>query len=152
MIKQLILAFAIVALPALLSAQMSKAFELGTDEVHYEQLVGNHSQSLLEATGGNITQAFEGWLDMQQAIDAYATSQNYDLNGVKVWLHVFWAPDGAIDELGFLLRPDSRFVDKAELKALFAGFIQQYRLPVQSGRGFNHYTGATFPTISKRRG
>jgi hypothetical protein len=152
MLKQLILALAITALPLLASAQLEKVFLLGTEEQRYEQLVSDYSQSLLEATNGNITQAFEGWLDMQQAIDRYASEQNYDLNGVKVWLHVFWGPNGSIDNLGFLLRPDSRFVETAELRALLAGFIKEYRLPVQSGRNFNHYTGATFPTIAQPRG
>ena len=152
MTKQLLLALAIVALPFLASAQLEKVFLLGEEEERYEQLVGSYSQSLLEATSGNITQAFEGWLDMQKAIDRYATSQNYDLNGVKVWLHVFWNANGSIDHLGFLLRPDSRFVKNDELRALLAGFIGQYQLPFQSGRTFNHYTGATFPTISQPRG
>lgn len=152
MLKQLLLVIAITALPFLASAQLDKIFVLGTEEQRYEQLVGSYSQSLLEATAGDITQAFEGWLDMQKALDSYAAAQNYDLNGVKIWLHVFWAPDGAIDNLGFLLRPDSRFVDTAELRALLAGFIQQYRLPVKSDRNFNHYTGAAFPTIAKSRG
>ncbi|MEL7221238.1 MAG: hypothetical protein AAGJ93_07965, partial [Bacteroidota bacterium] len=118
----------------------------------YEQLTSGYTQTLLEATGGDITQAFEAWLDMQQAIDAYAKTQNYDLNGVRLWMHVFWGPNGDIDQMGFLLRPDSRLVDENEIKALLAGFIGQYRLPVQSSQKFNHYTGATFPTLSQRKG
>ncbi len=134
------------------SGSMSKVFVLGAEEQRYEQLTSSYTQSLLEATGGDITKAFESWLDMQQNIDSYAASQNYDLNGVRLWLHVFWAPDGSIDQLGFLLRPDSRLVEEKEIQALLAGFIGQYKLPVQSQRTFNHYTGATFPTLSQRRG
>lgn len=133
------------------STSLDKVFALGTEEEHYERLTGEYSQSLLEAASGDITQAFESWLNMQQAMDAYANSQSYDLNGVKVWLHVFWSADGNIDELGFLLRPDSRFVDEKELKVLLAGFIENYKLPLQSGRKFSHYTGATFPTLSQRK-
>lgn len=128
-----------------------QVFELGTDEQRYEQLTGSYSQSLLEATGGDITRAFESWLDMQQAIDTYAAEQNYDLNGVRMWLHVFWGPTGRIDQIGFLLRPDSRNVSAAEIKALLGGFAGRYTLPVQSGQRFSHYTGATFPTLSQRR-
>ncbi len=133
-------------------AQTDKVFLLGSEEQRYEQLTSGYTQTLLEATGGDITQAFESWLDMQQAIDAYAVSQNYDLNGVRLWMHVFWAPNGNIDQMGFLLRPDSRLVDENEIKALLAGFIGQYRLPIQSSQKFSHYTGATFPTLSQRKG
>lgn len=134
------------------SGSMNKVFVLGAEEQRYEQLTSSYTQSLLEATGGDITKAFESWLDMQQSIDRYAASQNYDLNGVRLWLHVFWAPDGNIDQLGFLLRPDSRLVDEKEIQVLLAGFISQYTLPVQSQRTFSHYTGATFPTLSQRNG
>lgn len=154
--KHIIIAVLLVSsLPTFIQAQsgnMEKVFLLGAEEQRYEQLTSSYSQSLLEATGGNITSAFEGWLHMQQAIDAYAASQNYDLNGVRLWLHVFWAPTGEVDQIGFLLRPDSRLVDDNEIKALLAGFVGQYRLPVQSQQKFSHYTGATFPTISQRRG
>lgn len=143
----------LVGLPLLITAQSSKmdqVFLLGEEEARYEQLTSIHSQSLLEATSGDIEAALNSWLAMQQAMDAYAAQINYDINGVKVWLHVFWDADGSIAHLGFLLRPDSRLVDQNELKAFFAGFIEQYQLPVQSDRKFSHYTGAAFPTLSQR--
>ena len=152
--KQQLIIFLFALTPFLAFAQSSsldKVFLLGTEEQAYERYTGEYSQSLLEATSGNITQAFEGWLDMQQAIDAYSQSQAYNLNGVKIWLHVFWGADGRIDHLGFLLRPDSRFVDTNELKVLLAGFIENYRFRITSGAKFSHYTGATFPTLSQRK-
>ena len=133
------------------SGSMDKVFILGSGEERYEQLTSSYAQPLLDATGGDITRAFESWLNMQQAIESYAISQNYDLNGVRLWLLVFWAPTGEIDYIGFLLRPDSRLVDEQEIKALLAGFLNGYRLPVQSERTFSHYTGATFPTLSQRK-
>ena len=87
---------------------------------------------------------------MQKAMDAYAENIDFDLKGVKVWLHVFWSETGRIDHLGFLLRPDSRLINVSELKVFFAGFIEQYQLQVTSTRKFNHYTGATFPTVAER--
>ena len=155
MMRSLITTVCLFALPLLVSAQsgsLDKIFVLGSEEQRYEQLTSTYSQSLLEASAGDITKAFEGWLDMQQAMDNYANSQNFDLNGVRLWLHVFWAENGQIDQIGFLLRPDSRLVSEDEIKVLLAGFIEQYRLPVQSSQKFNHYTGAAFPTLSQRRG
>ena len=156
MIRLIFSAVCVLVLSATAMAQsgsMDKVFQLGTEEQRYEQLTSTYSQSLLEATGGDITAAFEGWLNLQQAIDVYADNQGFDLNGVRLWMHVFWAADGGIDQLGFLLRPDSRLVQENEIKALLAGFIEQYRLPLQSvsNMKFNHYTGAAFPTLSQRR-
>lgn len=152
--KRQVIIFLFALTPVLAIAQSSsldKIFLLGTEEQTYERYTGEYSQSLLEAASGNITQAFESWLDMQQAIDAYSKSQAYDLNGVKIWLHVFWGTNGQIDHLGFLLRPDSRFVDTNELKVLLAGFIENYRFRITSAAKFSHYTGATFPTLSQRK-
>ncbi len=143
----------ILAFPLLLpaqSSQLEQIFILGEEEQLYEQLTSSYSQSLLEAASGDIETAFDSWLHMQQAMDAYAQQIGYDLNGVKVLLHVFWDTSGSIDRLGFLLRPDSRLVDQAELRAFFAAFVDQYRLPLTSDLQFNHYTAAAFPTISQR--
>ena len=132
------------------SANMDKVFVLGEEEQLYEQLTSSYSQSLLEAASGDIEVAFDSWLNMQQSMDDYAEQIAYNLDGVKVWLHVFWSKEGKIDRLGFLLRPDSRLVDQSELKAFFAGFVGEYQLPLTSGMQFSHYTGAAFPTISRR--
>lgn len=149
-----ILIFLLALSPFLAVAQSSaldKVFVLGEQEQRYEALTSAYTQSLLEASSNSITTAFEGWLQMQKDFEAYAVQQKYDLNGVRLWLHVFWAADGRIDNVGFLLRPDSKFVPSQEIKVLLAGFIESYRFPVQSTMKFSHYTGATFPTLLQRK-
>ena len=123
---------------------------LGENEKNYERLARAYSLSLLEACNNDIKQAFEKWLAMMVEVDKYAKKINYDLKGVKVWLHVFWAEDGSIDNLGYLLRPDSRNIDSKELKAFFSGFLRQYKFPITASRKFSHYTGATFPTFKEK--
>ncbi|MEM1217196.1 MAG: hypothetical protein AAGJ82_15985, partial [Bacteroidota bacterium] len=63
----LIVATLLIGLPSRTTAQINNVFQLGTDEQQYEQLTGAYAQSLLEATNNDITRAFEGWLDLQQA-------------------------------------------------------------------------------------
>lgn len=130
--------------------KMPAVFKLGENEKNYEKLTRSYSLSLLEACNNDIKVAFEKWLEMMVEVDTYAKKINYDLKGVKVWLHVFWAEDGSIDNIGYLLRPDSRNVDSAELKAFLASFCRQYKFPITASRRFSHYTGATFPTFKER--
>lgn len=130
--------------------QLAKVFVLGEGEERYEQLTSTYTQTLLGASQNDIEVAFSRWLDMMRAMDAHAEKVNFNLKGVKVWFHVFWSENGNIDYLGFLLRPDSRYVDVAELKAFFSDFIANYQLSVRADRKFSHYTGATFPTISEK--
>ena len=132
------------------TSSMDKVFVLGDAETDYEKMTSIYSQSMLEAADMDIAVAFSNWLGMLQEIDGYAEEIDYDIKGVKVWLHVFWNEQGGIDKLGFLLRPDSRYIETDELRAFFAGFIKQYAFPLTSDRKFNHYTGATFPTISEK--
>lgn len=130
------------------------AFELGkANEKAYEQLAQNNTQSLLEVAKFDLSQAFDQWVSMMKEMDNYAEQINYDLKGIKAFLHVFWASDGHIEHIGYLLRPDSKNLtnkEKKELSAFFSSFARQYRFPLTSNRAFNHYTVATFPTVVER--
>lgn len=150
--KLTILVILLTLCAGLVTAQstMEKVFKLGEKEEWYEQLTSTYNETLLSACDNDIKMAFGKWMDMMQAMDAHADKVNFNLKGVQVWLHVFWNPEGSIDQLGFLMRPESRNVGEQELKAFFASFIKEYRLPLQNDRKFSHYTGATFPTISER--
>ncbi len=125
-------------------------FVLGENEKNYEYLTQQYSQSLLEASGNDIKKAFNYWIDMMSAMDDYSNRVRYDLKGVKVWIHVFWAADGKVDHIGYILRPDSRNVKTEELTAFFSSFTRNYQFPLKSGKNFNHYTGASFPTFVQR--
>lgn len=127
----------------------SDVFILGENESEYLVLQTSYSKSLLEACNNDLQLAFDTWLDMMQEMDRYAEKIDYDIRGVKVMFHVFWNPDGSVAKLGYLLRPDSKLLPEAELKAFFSSFIRRYKLPMTSDKRFMHYTGATFPTFSE---
>lgn len=133
-------------------SELPAVFVLGEEEQAYEQLTKDYSQSLLTTCNYDMQVAFEKWLEMMQEMEAYADKINFDLKGVSVWFHVFWNTDGHIDHIGFLLRPNSRNVPKAELAAFLTTFMRRYTFPVTSSQKFSHYTGATFPTFSQRIG
>ena len=81
---------------------LPKVFALGEQEKAYEQLNKTYSQTLLEASGNDIKLAFTYWLDMMEAMDKYAEKIKFDLKGIRLWIHVFWAEDGTIDHIGYL--------------------------------------------------
>jgi len=131
-------------------ASMPKVFLMGENEAGYEKLTQDYAQSLLEVCGNDMEAAFENWLGMMREMEGYAKKIKFDLKGVKLWMQVFWAPDGKIDHIGYLLRSDSRNVNTAELSAFFSSFINRYKLPKTSDKKFAHYTGATFPTFVEK--
>ena len=133
-------------------SELPRVFVLGEEEQAYEQLTKDYSQSLLTACNYDMKAAFDKWLGMMQEMETYSEKINFDLKGISVWFHVFWNTDGNIEHIGFLLRPNSRNVPKAEMAAFLTTFMRRYTFPVTSGQKFSHYTGATFPTFSQRIG
>lgn len=129
---------------------LPSVFVLGEYEEAYEAVKQDYSRTLLEVTNYDTEAAFGNWMEMMQALQDHAEKLKYDLKGVKVWLHAFWAPDGSIEHFGYLLRPDSRNVDQLELAAVLKTFMKKYRFPIRSDKEFSHYTGANFPIYSEK--
>ncbi len=132
------------------NTDLPQVFLLGDEERAYESLTQNYKQSLLEACDNDMKLAFDKWLKMMQDVEAYADKINYDINGIRLLMHVFWNESGKIDYLGFFIRPNSRNVDPAEIKAFFTSFIADYKFDLSSNKKFAHYTKATFPTFHER--
>lgn len=132
------------------------AFELGqVNEKAYEALSQEYNQSLLEVANFDMNKAFDQWVELMKSIDAYAARINFSekIKGVQAFLQVFWSPDGSIDHIGYLLRPDSKNLtetDKQELAAFFSSFTRQHSFPLTSTKKFNHYTEVTFPTVVEK--
>ena len=83
---------------------------------------------------------------MLSEMEAYAGNIDFDLNGVKIWLKVFWNANGTIDHLSFYRKPNSRNVDVDELKAFLSSFINHYQMPINTTVKFTHNGSAQFPT------
>lgn len=131
--------------------ELPKVFKLGTNEAAYETLAQEYPQTLLAACNNDMKVAFDKWLEMMKALDEHAGRINFDIKGIKVRLHVFWDADGTIKHIGYILRSDSRVLEKeAEFGAFLSSFTRQYRFPVQSQQKYSHYSIATFPTFSER--
>ena len=131
---------------------LPRVFVLGEDEQAYNHLVESYgTSSLLNVCQNDMEKAFGKWLDMMGAMEAYAQKINFDINGVKIWVHVFWSADGTIDHIAYHLKPNSRNIDQQEFTAFLSSFIKNYKFPLTTdGVNYSHYASASFPTFSKR--
>jgi hypothetical protein len=127
------------------------SFLLGEDEAAYEKLCEAHPRTLIGVSNNDIDAALKNWFGLVKSIETYANSVNFKVDGLRVWLHIFWNTDGKIDHIGFFLMPNSRFFKEEELKALLSGFIRQYKPVLNSDRPFSHYTSASFPVLSAKK-
>ncbi len=133
-----------------LMGQAAAVFMLGDDDQRYEQLSDSHPATLLDAAGGRLDTAAVHWLSLLRAMEAQAQAVRYELGGIRMWLHVFFAADGQITSIGFRLRPESRNVDTAGLRDFLTGFVRVSPAGLPYRSPYAHYTSATFPTYVER--
>lgn len=129
---------------------LPKVFLLGNHEVAYEKLSGEGT-SLLAVCEDDFNAAHGKWNSLLKEMEAHAEMINYDIKGVKMWLHVFWDDKGKINHIAFYLKPNSRNVKTEEMTAFLTDFVNNYHLPAQYDDHFSHYSGAAFPTLNWKK-
>lgn len=130
-------------------SELPAVFRIGEYESFYSHLYAEYPGFLLSETGNNMNAAFEKWLNMIYAMEEHSKALNFDLNGLKVWLNIFFDKEGGIDYLQFHKKPYSKNIDDKELKAFFSSFIKSYKMPISADEKFNHSGSAGFPTFGQ---
>ena len=125
---------------------LPKVFQIGEYEDQYGLLYETYHDILLSVCGDDMTLAFDKWMDMIAEMEAYAQQIDFDLNGVKIWLKVFWNEDGTIQHISFYRKPNSINVDVAEMSAFLSSFMNRYKMPINTNLKFTHNGSAQFPT------
>ena len=132
------------------SARAPEVFLIGQYEDQYLLLSEDHPQPFLDVYDNNIEQAFKGWSELLMDIEDHATNVQFDLKGVKLWLNIWFNPDGTISHLAYYPKPNSRNIPEDQLTAFFKTFVRQYHFLEKSNQGFQHSASASFPTFFHR--
>lgn len=127
-------------------SELPKVFLIGEYESMYIDLYDAYPGILLSESANDMDKAFEKWLYIVYSMEEHAQKIDYDLKGLKLWLHLFFDQYGKIDYLMFHKKPVSKNIDDKELSAFFRSFIRDFRLPVEARQKFNHSGSASFPT------
>jgi hypothetical protein len=125
---------------------LPKVFQIGEYEEQYGLLYEIYHDILLTVCNDDMNLAFDKWMNMISEMEAYANKIDFDLNGVKIWLKVFWNEDGTIRYLSYYRKPNSRNIDPAELSAFLSSFMNVYQMRVKSTVKYTHNGSAQFPT------
>ena len=128
---------------------LPEVFQIGEHEEAFEALSFTYNTSLLAACDENMDMAYKKWLDMLQSLESFGHSNGVDLNGVKMWLNVFWDKNGGIDHMAYFLKPQSKNIDQRYLTALFKEFSLTYQFPLTYPGKYSHYGLARFPVFAK---
>lgn len=128
---------------------LPKVFMIGQNEEDYEELVSECSNPLLTVCQDSMDLAYRRWMTMLSKMEQYAEKSDFDIKGIKIWLNIFWNPDGTIKHLVYFPKPNSRNMDFEELTKYFFKFVEVYNMESLDNACFSHYGSAAFPTFAE---
>jgi len=127
---------------------LPSVFMIGQNDILYEELVEECTHPLLTACQDSMDLAYQKWVELLSEMEVEAEKSEFDIKGIKIWLNVFWKPDGSIKHLVYFPKPTSRNMDFSDLTKFFGRFVKVYEMEKISNECYSHYGSATFPTFS----
>ncbi len=124
-----------------------RAFLIGENEEHFELLVTEHSEQLLNVCNNSMDKAYDAWVNLLKDLEGFAEDRNFDLKGTKIWINVFWNTDGSIRNIVYYPKPNSKNMDFSLLSSFLADFVASYQFALTNDKPFSHYGSASFPTF-----
>ncbi|MDQ3142288.1 MAG: hypothetical protein M3Q56_08580 [Bacteroidota bacterium] len=130
--------------------KLPKSFLLGEYEQAYEKLINTYSNLLIQAYDNDLIKAFDLWSTFLLDMEEYAKKNNFELNGLKLWLNVFFNPDGTIQHIVYFPKPNSRNMQFELLSTFFISFSNNYHIKDYLKFKCAQYGTVSFPTFYKR--
>jgi hypothetical protein len=132
------------------ASSVPNVFLIGQFEDQYLALSKEYPVSFLSVYHDDIDRAYRSWTNILMDMEDYAGQINFDIKGIKLWINIYFNQDGTIAHLAFFPKPNSRYVPEEYLTAFFKNFVNDYKLPVKSEKGFQNSASAAFPTFFHR--
>lgn len=121
---------------------------IGENDQEYSALLNNYPASLLTVSNDSIDKAYENWMYLMKDIETFAKKTNFDLNGIKIWLNVFWNKNGYIEMITYYPKPNSKNMDFGLLTKFFLNFAKNYSPRLSYKQNFNHFGSCKFPSYA----
>lgn len=115
-----------------------------------EDLSATYKSSLFSASDADFIKTTKNWHHLLIGLEKYAEEIDFDLKGIKVWIKVFFAKDGNIDHITYILSETSINIDSIELEAFLRSFIKNYKLPISHEQKFAYDARVRFPLYLMR--
>jgi hypothetical protein len=121
-------------------------FTVGEYGKQYEQLVMDCETHLIELTDQSMDSAYVYWLDLMKQLEFHADTSGFDIKGVKIWINIFWNPNGTMRHIVFFPKKSSRNIDFDKLKLVLERFARKFKIIARYKDCFSHFGSASFPT------
>ena len=139
------------ATPSIKTDSLPTVFALGQyDGQPFEKLKADCETQLLTVCRNDMEMAYFLWVHVLKHIETQATKTGFDMNGVKLWLYIFWNKDGSIKNIAFFPKPNSKNFKTEDMAAFLSSFCKTYKFPMTSEGNFSHYSTANFPVLVEK--
>lgn len=126
-------------------------FALGQyDGQPFESLKADHETQLLAVCRKDMEMAYYLWVHVLKHIETQSVKTGFNLDGVKLWLYVFWNKDGTINNIAFYPKPNSKNIKNEDMAAFLTSFCKIYKFPMTAATNFSHYSTANFPVLVEK--
>lgn len=125
-------------------------FLIGEYEQAYDGLLEQYSKSLVSVCNDNNEKAFDLWSGVLYDIAEYGKNSDFDLNGLKIWINVFFNSTGNIDHIVYYPKPNSKNMDFNKLTSFFTSFCNSYKMKVILKEKCLLNATASFPLYIKK--
>ena len=139
------------ATPRIKTDSLPTVFALGQyDDQPFEKLKADYETQLLTVCRNDMEMAYYLWVHVLKHIETQSIKTGFDLNGVKLWLYIFWNKDGSIKNIAFFPKPNSKNFKNEDMSAFLTNFCKTYKFPMTHEVNFSHYSTANFPVLVEK--
>jgi hypothetical protein len=125
-----------------------KVFLVGENDENYAEVTKNYEESLLSVSNDSMDVAYLNWMWLMKDIEDYAKKTNYDVNGLKIWLNVFWNKSGKIEVISYYPKPNCKNIEFEKFSLFIIDFMKNYKPRLHAKLNFAHYGSAKFPSYA----
>lgn len=126
---------------------LPSVFLIGEHEISYNKMLRNQPDLLMSVCDDDMDKAYSTWLNFLVEVERFAIENDVDIKGVKLWINVFWNPDGSIKHIAFYPKPNSKNMDYDYVSALFKEFAKTQNSGLVHNKMVCHYGSASFPSF-----
>lgn len=110
-------------------------------------MLSNQPDLLMSVCNDDMDKAYSAWLNFLVEVERFAIEKELDINGVKLWINVFWSPDGTVKHIAFYPKPNSKNMEYEYISVLLREFAISQDSGIEHSKMFCHYGSASFPSF-----
>lgn len=138
--------------PARLQDQpnLPRVFMIGEYEKPYEIMSASFDKLLVNIYKDDVDKAYDAWTTVLVRMEEYSKVVSFNLNGLKLWMNVFFNMDGSIQHIVYFPKPNSRNMEFEQLTNFFISFCKVYHFKDEIPEKCSHFGSASFPSFAKK--